>query len=40
MLGSILGVVSTGNQGVILGDYGVRYTFTLAGWREVTSNCV
>ena len=34
MLGSILGAASGGNQGVILGDDGVRYTFTPTGWRD------
>ena len=36
MRGRILGASATGNQGVILGDDGVRYTFTAQDWRDNT----
>ncbi len=34
MQGSILSVGSTGNQGIILGDDGTRYTFIPGGWMD------
>ncbi len=40
MQGSILSAAMTSNQGVILGDDGVRYTFTPAGWQDSSTKAV
>lgn len=40
MQGSILSAAMTSNQGVILGDDGVRYTFTPAGWLDSSTKAV
>ena len=36
MQGSIISIASKGGQGVILGDDGVHYTYTPAGWRDIS----
>lgn len=40
MQGSILSAAMTSNQGVILGDDGVRYTFTPTGWLDSSTKAV
>ena len=40
MRGSIRSVASASSQGVILGDDGSRYTFTIQGWRDESSPAV
>ena len=40
MQGSILSAAMTSNQGVILGEDGVRYTFTPTGWRDGSTKAV
>ena len=40
MQGSILSMPSASNQGIILGDDGIRYTFTALGWRDQTVKAV
>ncbi len=37
MQGTILSIASRSNQGIILGDDGVRYTYTTFGWRDSTA---
>lgn len=36
MQGTILNVASQSNQGIILGDDGIHYTYTTFGWRNTT----
>ena len=36
MQGTVLNIAGQGGQGVILGDDGSRYTYTLLGWRDST----
>ena len=40
MQGTILSVASQGGQGLILGDDGVRYTYTPLGWRDASMGVV
>ena len=40
MQGSILSAASSGNQGVILGDDGIQYTFTPLGWQGYPTQAV
>ena len=40
MRGSILSVSATSNQGVILGDDGIRYTFVRESWGDHSEKAV